>query len=234
MSKSIDINDITTYPEKLLNYCKEKEDILSSIIKDDYEINDESLIYRKIFHFIENYNVIAIHTTRINNKDSICENGLIVPSIDKDKIISIILNPIRYKLDEKQYIKIKEKMENEILTNDTYSRLHFVIGKRKDITLDNGFYFLEKYGGEFLEDIFTNLDLQDFYKENIKYFGKPYIIWFKVKINKLNQFFLKDIINYMYRNIINKGNLHFYKESYITYSITKEDIKKIEIARSIK
>ena len=49
---------------------------------------------------------------------------------------------------------------------------------------------LNKYGGELLEDIFTDMKLKSFYLGNIALIGEAYAIKFKVNISDLNKCFL--------------------------------------------
>ena len=106
--------------------------------------------------------------------------------------------------------------------------MHFVVGSIDDITIENGLLMLNKYDGELLEDIFTDMKLKSFYLGNIALIGEAYAIKFKVNISDLNKCFLMKLIVFMLKKIILLNTEHFFKESHILKNIKARDIIKAE------
>lgn len=227
MNDFIDINDISTYPIEFKKFCKDNENILKNTITEDFSLDYDTFLTQKVIDIIKIYKIIGIHATRIYNIKNIYKKGLLIPSKSTD-LIDIILNPISPKMTKKEFENIKGKLIQQIYINDKYSRLHFVVGNIDDITIEKGFWMLNKYGGELLEDIFSNMKLKDFYFENIALMGEAYAIKFKVRINDLNKFFLTEIIAFMLEKMVFVNDRHIFKESYILENIEAQDIVKVE------
>ncbi len=87
-------------------------------------------------------------------------------------------------IPEKSFYNVQKKLIEKIEKEDKYSRLHFVVTSLTDITMENGLWMLNKYGGELLEDIFIAMELEDFYAKNIAKIGEAYAIEFKIDIDK--------------------------------------------------
>ena len=134
----------------------------------------------KNINLIKEFDVIAIHANRIYNIESIYNKGLLVPSKSK-QLIDIILKPIYAKMKDENFKKIYEKLIEQIKINNKYAELCFILGKISDITMQNGFWMLEEYGGELLQDIFTELEMRDFYNKQISKIGQAYAITFYIK-----------------------------------------------------
>ena len=130
MNKTVDLNDLASYPEEFLNYESGLFDYLNQMLKDYY--------------------FKCIHASRTYNKELFYEKGLFVPS-SSDKIIDILLEPIKEMLGT-NYVTIYEKIKIQ-LKDDKYRSIHFVIANINDITIKNGFWMLDNYGGELLPDV---------------------------------------------------------------------------------
>lgn len=79
---------------------------------------------------------------------------MLVPSKSK-RLLNIIIEPLHDKMSAEDLQKIYAKLVEQININMKYNELCFIVGKVRDITIQNGFWMLEKYGGELLQDIFT-------------------------------------------------------------------------------
>lgn len=227
MNDFIDINDANTYPIELKKFCKDNQDILKNTITEEFSLDYDTFLAQKVIGIIKKYKIIVIHATRIYDIKNIYEKGLLIPSKSTD-LIDIMLNPISTKMTKKEFENIKVKLIQQICANDKYSRLHFVVGSIDDITIEKGFWMLNKYGGELLEDIFTDMKLKDFYFEDIASMGEAYAIKFKVSINDLNKFFLTEIIAFMLEKMMFVNDKHIFKESYILENIEAQDIIRAE------
>lgn len=227
MNNVIDINDINTYPIELKKFCKDNIGALKNTVTEDFSLDYDTALREIVHSIIKKYKILCFHATRVYNIENIYEKGLLIPSKSKD-LIDIVLNPIHHKMSKENFEDVKTKLIEQISINDKYSRLHFVVGTIDDITTDNGFEMLNKYGGELLEDIFTNKNLRDFYFENIALMGEAYAIRFKVNIDDLNNFFEAEIISFMLEKMILLNNKHIFKESYILENVKEHDIIKAE------
>ena len=227
MNDFIDINDINTYPVEFQKFCKDKVDILKNTITAKFSLDYDTFLAQKLVDIIKQYKIIGIHATRVYDIENIYKKGLLIPSKSTD-LIDIILKPICTKIDKEEFDNIRKKLIQQISINDKYSRLYFVVGSIDDITIEKGFWVLNKYGGELLEDIFTDLKLKDFYFKNIALIGETYAIKFKVNINDLNKDFLMELIAFMLKKIILLNAEHIFKESYILKNIKARDIIKAE------
>lgn len=166
MNDFIDINDISTYPMEFKKFCNDKIDILKNTITEEFSLDHDTFLARKLFDILKQYKIIGIHATRVYDIENIYKKGLLIPSKSKD-LIDIILNPICTKINKEEFANIRKKLIHKISIDDKYSRLHFVVGSIDDITIENGLLMLNKYGGELLEDIFTDIELKSFYLRNI-------------------------------------------------------------------
>lgn len=92
---------------------------------------------------------------------------------------------------------------------------------------------LNEYGGELLEDIFRDIELKDFYFENIALIGEAYAIEFKVNINDLDKYFLLELIAFMLEKIVLLNEEHIFKESYILKNVKAQDIIKAERIKTL-
>ena len=227
MNDFIDINDISTYPIEFKKFCNDKIDILKNTITAEFSIGYDTFLAQKLYDIIKQYKIIGIHATRVYDIENIYKKGLLIPSKSTD-LIDIILKPICTKIDKEEFANIRKKLIHKISIDDKYSRLHFVVGSIDDITIEKGLWMLNKYGGELLEDIFTDIKLKSFYIDNIALIGKAYAIKFKVNISDLNKWFLMELIVFMLKKIILLNTEHFFKGSYILKNIKARDIIKAE------
>lgn len=232
MNDFIDINDTNTYPIEFKKFCKDNENILKNTITEEFSLECDTFLMQKVVNIIRQYKIIAIHATRIYDIKNIYKKGLLIPSKSTD-LIDIILDPISTKMSKKEFENVKAKLIQQICIKDKYSRLHFVVGSIDDITTEKGFWMLNKYGGELLEDIFRDIKSEDFYFENIALMGEKYAIKFKVSINDLNKFFLTEIIAFMLEKMVLLNDKHIFKSSYILENIKAQDIVRVEKIKAL-
>lgn len=232
MNDFIDINDTNTYPIELKIFCKDNIDILKNTITEEFSLDYNTFLAQKVFDIIKQYKIICIHATRVYNIENIYKKGLLIPS-KSTELVDILLKPIYTRIPKKEFDNIRRKLIQQININDKYSRLHFVVGSIDDITIENGFLMLNKYGGELLGDIFRDVELKDFYSKNIALIGEAYAIKFKVNINDLNKNFLIELIVFLLEKMILLNDRHIFKESYILENIRVQDIVRAEKIKTL-
>lgn len=232
MNDFIDINNINTYPMEFKKFCKDNVDILKNTITEEFSLDYDTFLAQKVIDLIKQYKIIGIHATRVYDIENIYKKGLLIPPKSTD-LIDIILEPICTKIAKEEFANIRRKLIHQISINDKYSRLHFVVGSIDDITIEKGFWMLNEYGGELLEDIFRDIELKDFYFENIALIGEAYAIEFKVNINDLDKYFLLELIAFMLEKIVLLNEEHIFKESYILKNVKAQDIIKAERIKTL-
>lgn len=219
----IDINDKNTYPKEFLEFCKRNKERLKNSIKQEFYISFESDLGQRIFNLIKEFDVIAIHANRIYNIESIYNKGLLVPSKSK-QLIDIILKPIYAEMNDENFKKIYEKLIEQIKINNKYAELCFILGKISDITMQNGFWMLEEYGGELLQDIFTELGMRDFYNKQISKIGQAYAITFYIKIKNIKEEYLEKIMEVMLDKVVLSKNNSVWLECKTTLNVPASNI----------
>lgn len=226
-----DVNNIDTYPEKLKKFFKNQEEILKNTIKnvEEFYIQDGSGLFDVLYNILKNEEILLIHANRIVDRKQINKFGLLNPK-QSNNIVDILLQPLEEFVDDGILEQAKKELLIRIDSNKKYDKIHFVVGSLKDINLDNGFYMLNKYGGELLEDTFTKLNLRDYYSKNIAKIGTAYSIFFKQKISTLyksNSYFILRLFAQILLKYINNRDLDIFIESYIHSNVDSKDIVKI-------
>lgn len=219
----IDINDKNTYPKEFLDFCERNEERLKNSIKQEFYMSFESDLGQRIFNLIKEFDIIAIHANRIYNIESIYNKGLLVPSKSK-KLIDIILKPIYAEISDENLQKIYGKLVEQIKINNKYSELCFIVGNISDITMQNGFWMLEEYGGELLQDIFTQLGMRDFYNKRISKIGQAYAITFHIKMKNIKKEYLNKIMEVMLEKIVLSKNDNVWLECKTTLNVPASNI----------
>lgn len=223
MSKVIDLNDITTYPEEFLSFIKSNFDRLENTFRNkEIIISAGSGLFDFINQILRDYYFIGIHASRTYDKQMFCDNGILVP-YSSDVIVNSILEPIKNNLGE-NYDLVFGKVKKQ-LKNDKYKSLWFVIGSINDIAIKNGFWMLDYYGGELLPDTLGYAN--PFYKK-ISSFGIPVAVIFKIKFTNINDNDLSDIYSFMLNKAMKDKGAHLFKEIYVFENIPKEDIIEVK------
>ena len=232
MNDFIDINDISTYPMEFKKFCNDQIDILKNTITEEFSLDHDTFLARKLFDILKQYKIIGIHATRVYDIENIYKKGLLIPSKSKD-LIDIILNPICTKINKEEFANIRKKLIHKISIDDKYSRLHFVVGSIDDITIENGLLMLNKYGGELLEVYFNdvinmietrrynaykkvNEELISLYWDFVKYISE------KVNDNNWGDKIVEKLAEFMKREYptmrgFNKRGIYRMKQFYETY-----------------
>ncbi len=126
MNKTVDLNDLNSYPEEFLKFVKTNFDKLeNSFISKEIKISNGSGLFDFLNQMMKNYYFKCIHASRTYNKELFYEKGLFVPN-SSDEIIDILLEPAKEILGN-NYIAIYEKVKKQ-LKDDKYKSIHFVIG----------------------------------------------------------------------------------------------------------
>lgn len=214
----IDINDKNTYPKEFLDFCEKNKERLNNSITEKFYMSFESDLGQRIFNMIKEFEIIAIHANRIYNIESIYNKGLLIPSKSK-RLIDIILKPIYTEMNVESSQKIYEKLIEQIKINNKYSELCFIVGNISDITMQNGFLMLEEYGGELLQDIFTQLGMRDFYNKQISKIGQAYAITFYIKMKNTKKEYLNRIMEVMLEKIVLSKNNNIWLECKTTLNV---------------
>ena len=223
MSKTVDINDLDSYPEEFLNFVNTDFDKLeNTFINKEIKISYGSCLFDYLNQMLKNYYLKCIHASRTCSKELFYEKGLIVPN-RSDKIIDILLDPIKETLGT-NYIVIYEKLKIQ-LKNDKYKSIHFVIGDINDITIKNGFWMIDNYGGELLPDV---LGYDDQVYKKISLLGNPVAVIFRIKFSNINGYTLSEIYSFMLSKAMKDKNAHLFKSTYVFEDIPEEDIIEVK------
>lgn len=223
----IDVNNISTYPIPFLEFCStHKEPLLNTFPTSDIKMDYDSYLFETIDRMFYNSYFKCLHATRTCDINSIKNKGLKVPK-NEDDLIDIILTPIANTLDASLYEKVYKRLVEEVKQDDKYSRIHFVLGSLEDISIDNGFLMLNNYGGELLEDIFSIIEEEEYYHNNISKIGIPSAVLFVLEHDLFSKYFLNEIYKFMLKKLLYNNEEHFFKETYILESIPKENVVDI-------
>ena len=221
MENLIKIEDSTTYPKKLLSFFEEEKEIL---------YNSSTCLYKHIAEMLNEEYFYSLHASRLIDANSIITNGIIVPS-NSNLLLEQFLSNIRDEFDKTELKDIKKKLylkQQEYGVDPKfkkYNKIWFILGNIDDISITNGLYMLEKYGGELLEEFFIDIDKKDLYFEKIAKKGKAYAIEFKVKFSKINHYKQEKIINrILEKYLFNTKADYPFMEAYTTENIAKEQI----------
>lgn len=125
---------------------------------------------------------------------------------------------------DENFKKIYEKLIEQIKINNKYAELCFILGKIRDITMQNGFWMLEEYGGELLQDIFTELGMRDFYNKQISKIGQAYAITFYIKIKNIKKEYLEKIMEVMLDKVVLSKNNSVWLECKTTLNVPASNI----------
>lgn len=229
MSNLIDLFSADTYPQKFIDIINQK----------GLEID-----YFDVDNIFENSYIKCAHTTRVYDKSTIEQYGLLRPFIvdnnEKgqyhiaDVLKSIVFEPYKKYYSEKKLEKmmisydstlIKEyKRSNDLPLEDYYGKfsvVHFTYDNIDRVTInDFGGYknFLVYHGGELLD--FKIADL-------VKNDTIPYVIFFKVRIFDLPNQVRYELYDDMARVYLNKEFI-VYPKGYINKDIPSSDIIEIK------
>lgn len=226
MCKVVDVNDVNTYPKKLLNFCENHKYRLETTFNNEkVKVDLDSDLGKKLRKFLIGRSFCALHATKTANIRNFYNNGLLIPA-KSEILIENILIPLKKCLDINLFKKIERKIRARV-TNDKYETIWFTFGQIEDISIENGFFMADNYGGEFLEDAFYDLDLIDFYKNSIAVLGKSYAILFEIKFEMLEYGLQSEILNYMMNKILFNSDEKFFKEGYIKNNIEPKNILDI-------
>lgn len=219
----ININDINTYPKAFFNFCERNKEILKSSVTEGFYMDFESNLGQRVFSIIKDSNIIAIHANRIYDIENVYKKGLLIPSKSK-KLIDIILNPLYNKMNEKDIQKVRNKLIEQIKINNKYSELCFIVGNIKDITMENGFWMLEEYGGELLLDIFSGLEMRNFYNKQISKIGQAYAITCYIKMKDIKKEYINRIMQAMLEKVVLSKNDNVWLECKTKFNIPSSNI----------
>lgn len=204
-----------TYPKNIVEVRNEimnfSDDTKNEIIHEEYlrdyassklwDLDSEfGKIHNRLMNYMEGYNIVAYHNTRLLNPNKIVNNGLIFS--DERYIESL-------KQDMRQQ-NISEKLVEDIISKVIRERdrwEHNGINRRKNeicFIYDLDYYrdydkFLATYGGEFLEFALASIKKEcnlEKYREIIK-MGKPYVIEFVIPFSRMETFEKQDVARYM-------------------------------------
>lgn len=194
MNKLIDINDVVTYPKKLINLFN----------------NDSEVIPDEIFL---NYNFKCSHVTCTYDINNYYVFGIMRPfkilknddwEINKE-LKNIILKPISnlsnyvVYVDKYDKVLLKEYEENKNLDDNWYGKYSCICYSLDDISKinsDNPCYesLIKCYGGE----IFRDLGFSDEDAEKIASNYKAYVISFKLSYEEIKKdILMEDLIKHM-------------------------------------
>lgn len=223
MNKTVDLNDLESYPEELLNFVNINFDKLeNTFINKEINISYGSWLFDYLNQMLKDYYFKCIHASRTCNKELFYEKGLFAPN-SSDKIIDILLEPIKEMLGT-NYVAIYEKIKIQ-LKDDKYRSIHFVIANINDITIKNGFWMLDNYGGELLPDV---LGYGDPIYKKISLLGIPVVVIFRIKFSNINGYILSEIYSFMLNKAMKDKDAHLFKETYVFEDIPKEDIIEVK------
>lgn len=223
MNKAVDLNDLESYPEEFLNFVNTNFDKLeNTFINKEINISYGSGLFDYLNQMLKDYYFKCIHASRTYNKELFYEKGLFVPS-SSDKIIDILLEPIKEMLGT-NYATIYEKIKIQ-LKDDKYRSIHFVIANINDITIKNGFWMLDNYGGELLSDV---LGYGNPIYKKISLLGIPVVVIFRIKFSNINGYTLSEIYSFMLNKAMKDKEAHLFKATYVFEDIPKEDIIEVK------
>lgn len=233
MKDLIEIENIATYPKNLISFFEdeeEKEILFNTFENKKVNLDSSTWLYKHIAQILNEEYFYALHASRLIDSNSIINNGIVIPS-NSEFLFEQLLNNIKNEFDKKELdnikktLYIKQKEENIYHGFEKYNKIWFILGNLKDISLDNGLYMLEKYGGEFLEDTFTELGKKKIYFEKIAKKGKPYAVEFKIQFKQIEYYKQGMIINrILEKYLFNIEADYSFMEAYTTENITKEQI----------
>lgn len=230
MDKLIDLFDIATYPQEIINE-----------LKDD----DSELDYYELDKTLDDFYIKCAHTTRIYDKSTIEQYGLLRPLIvdnpenDRyhinEELKSIIFEPYMKVFDNKEIIKMKQDYDSLLIDDykknknspledyyGQYSVVHFTYDNINRVSVDdfNGYKnFLSYHGGELI-DMVTVSPL-------VAGITKPYVVFFRIKISDLPEQERKDLYNDMNRFYFKKEFV-CYPSGYINKDISKDNIIEVK------
>lgn len=229
MSNLIDLFNVETYPQKFIDIINQK----------GLEID-----YFDVDNIFENSYIKCAHTTRVYDKSTIEQYGLLRPFVvdnnEKDKyhivdvLKNIVFEPYKKYCSDKE-LNDKILSYNNMLINEyknnrnssledyygKFSVVHFTYDNIDRVTInDFGGYknFLVYHGGELLD--FKIADL-------VKNDTKPYVIFFKVRIFDLPCQVRYGLYDDMARVYLNKEFI-VYPIGYINKDIPSSDIIEIK------
>lgn len=223
MNKTIDLNNLESYPEEFLRFINNNFDKLrNTFINGEIKIDDGSELYEYLNQMLKDYYFKCIHASRTYNKKIFYEKGIFVPSRSSE-IIDILLEPIKEILGN-NYISIYEKVKIK-LKDDKYKSIHFAIGDINDVTIKNGFWMLDNYGGELLPDA---LGYDNPIYKKISLLGIPVAVIFRIKFSNINDYTLSEIYSFMLNKAMKDKDAHLFKTTYVFEDIPKEDIIEVK------
>lgn len=226
----------------MFNFFVNKKDPLTKFIDDNYErflstfkdndiLDSSSDLFQRIYNIIKKEYIYVYHATRIDLEKDIYDNGIIIPDSNKGLILrNIILRNVKNRLgDYDKYSTLYSDIKNYSLKNK-HDQLWFTITNNPTvINIENHYYFYEKYGGEFLEDVFGKNKMSELYNNEIKNLGKPKLIKFRLKIAEIDKRTLSNLFVYIIQTqlgLINKSD--WFITAFITKNISPNRIEKIE------
>lgn len=234
MEEIIKIEDITTYPKELKSFFEEEKEVLYNTFEDgNIILSSDVWLYKKIYEIIQDKYFYAIHATRLIDKFSIANNGIVVPEYS-DLLIDTFLKNLKDEFDDIELEKIRENLkikkdENNIkdFRFKKYNKIWFILGQVRDISMENHFYMLKKYGGELLEDFFTDIEKRKFYFDKIALKGKPYAVEFMIKFKDVNINQNTIIERILEKYLFDSATENNFIESYTSNNIGNEQIINI-------
>lgn len=194
MNKIIDINDVLTYPEELINLFNNDNDTILDEIFMNYSF--------KCSHVTCTYDINNYYKSGIMRSFKIFKNG---DWEINQELKNIILKPISNLSNYVEYadkydkILLKEYEENKNLDNNWYGKYSCVCYSLDDISKinsDNPCYelLIKCHGGE----IFRDLGLSDVDAEKIASNYKAYVISFKLSYEEIKKgILMEDLIKHM-------------------------------------
>ena len=229
MSNLIDLFNVKTYPQKFIDIINQK----------GLEID-----YFDVDNIFENSYIKCIHTTRVYDKSTIEQYGLLRPFVvdnnEKEKyhivdmLKSIVFEPYKKYCSNKELDNMMKAYDNALIQeykasknlppDDYYGKfsvIHFAYDNIDRIMIDdfNGYKnFLVYQGGELLNWKVSNLVKND---------TKPYIVFFKIRISDLPNQVRFELFDDMARIYLNKKFV-VYPNGYINKDIPSSDIIEIK------
>ena len=215
----------------LNKFIEENHDILLNTFKNNDNLSIDSDLHNHLYERMKKEYIYVYHATRVVDENDIYANGLIIPNSVKGYIPrNIMLCNIKSILGEdKKYSNLYNDIE-KYDKDKKHGQFWFTITDNINyINIENTYYFFEKYGGEFLEDIFDINNMRDIYNSKIKNIGKPKIVKLKLKIDEINdKINISNLFVYIIRKKLNLINNDFFVTSYILEDVNKNRIVAIE------
>lgn len=229
MNNLIDLFDVKTYPQEFINVLNKNDIEVSS-----YDLDE----------ILNNFYIKCVHTTRVYDKFTLEQNGLLRPFVVDDnenekyhinnRLKEFIFEPYNSVFSNKEIedmkinydnLLINEYIQNRKAPVDEYygkfSVVHFTYDNISRVAVDdyNGYKnFLIYQGGELLDWKVSRLSEKN---------TKPYVIFFRIKIADLPNQVRVSLYDDMAR-VYSKKEFIVYPSGYVNKDIPSSDIIEVK------